>query len=92
MRTEELACLLERLESSAEALGRTLQKNEALEAANAERPRLAVSHVRQLLEATRKGKIQTIKEVRAMTGLGLTEAKDLVESALPGLDCSAVTP
>ncbi len=34
-----------------------------------------------ILEAAGDKKIQVIKEVRAITGLGLKEAKDLVESA-----------
>lgn len=34
-----------------------------------------------ILEAAGENKIQVIKEVRAITGLGLKEAKDLVEGA-----------
>jgi large subunit ribosomal protein L7/L12 len=41
----------------------------------------APSEVDVILEAAGDKKIQVIKEVRALTGLGLKEAKDLVEAA-----------
>jgi large subunit ribosomal protein L7/L12 len=41
----------------------------------------APTEVDVVLEAAGDKKIQVIKEVRALTGLGLKEAKDLVEAA-----------
>lgn len=45
-------------------------------------PRIAPERVKALLVASRTGKIQAIKEVRELTGLGLKEAKELVEGSL----------
>ncbi len=50
----------------------------AVEAAEAEEES---SEVDVILESIGEKKIQVIKEVRALTSLGLKEAKDLVESA-----------
>jgi large subunit ribosomal protein L7/L12 len=41
----------------------------------------APATVRVVLVASRERKIEVIKEVRGLTGLGLKEAKDLVEAA-----------
>ncbi|MCX5635780.1 MAG: 50S ribosomal protein L7/L12 [Planctomycetota bacterium] len=80
MQAKELGDYLKEVHGIEPAAGGAMMVAGPAAGAGAEKPEEKTSF-NVILKAAGEKKIQVIKEVRALTGLGLKEAKDLVEGA-----------
>ena len=80
MQAKELGDYLKEVHGIEPAAGGVMMAAGPAAGAGAEKPEEKTSF-NVILKAAGEKKIQVIKEVRALTGLGLKEAKDLVEGA-----------